>query len=219
MYSLYLYIQSLISVKNAIMIMNRPEDKSCIKLNIIFKDKSMKKNFLILLFSSLQCGHINAQEALFFTEIIQVEGASKKELFDKAKIWFAETYPDAKEGLQIQDIENGVLLGKGVLKLYSNERLKVLSNEYVSYNIKVLTKDGKYKCEIYDFYHYCYRRSDCVMEYGGLSTDIEYPRMPWTIAKKKFNKDWANIKAKAEQHAKSLFITLKNGMTKATKDW
>jgi hypothetical protein len=167
------------------------------------------KNAILIILMAL--GTSQAQVSLAFSETVQVDSVSKKDLFNRAKSWFGETYKNSKEVLQIQDIENGELLGKAIFN-YS-------SNEYVRYTIKILIKDGKYKCEIYEFEHHCYNTYSCLTEYGPLSTDSEYPRMPPTIAKKRFNKEWTKVKTSAELNAKGTMALHNDAMIKKPKDW
>jgi len=166
----------------------------------------MKKFYLFALFSFAFCEITNAQQPLSFTETVQVDSTSKKQLFNKAKRWFADTYKNSKEVLQIEDSATGEILGKAIFLYYSQN--------YISYTINILVRDGKYKCDIYDFI-----LPNSALVSGLLSTETSYPRMPFTINKKAYNKAWEEAKMLSELEAKSLMNNLKNAMKKPTEDW
>jgi len=97
---------------------------------------------------------INSQE-LAYTEIIQVPGAKKKDLYLRARDWFMKTFYVGTNVMKIQDPENGELVGYSTI---IHEESTVF-NPYqcaagtVHYTIHVWVKDGRYKYDISRFYH------------------------------------------------------------------
>lgn len=85
-----------------------------------------------------------AQEPLAFSETVAADSSSKKDLFTKAKMWFAEYYKNSKDVLHLQDAASGELLGKTIFKY--------TANEYISYTIKILVKDGNTSVRFMTFF-------------------------------------------------------------------
>lgn len=121
----------------------------------------MKKLYLILI-STLIFNGTYAQDKLLgilplkdgkvtYTNVVQVDSTSKAELYKRAKRWFIETYKSGKDVIQLEDKENGEIVGKGFFKetwtvtFYAGQSINVWQT------IKIQTKDGRYKYEIYDF--------------------------------------------------------------------
>ncbi len=112
------------------------------------------KNILvsILLILPILC---SAQSGpVSFSEVIPVEGASKEELFIRARAWFAESFTDSKSVLQINDKESGELVGKALFGYTSGVFMGSGARQgHIKYTIKILVKDGRYKYVIEDFIH------------------------------------------------------------------
>ena len=51
---------------------------------------------------------------LTYSEVIQVDGVSKDELYNRAKQWFVATYGDATKVIQNEDKESGIITGKAI---------------------------------------------------------------------------------------------------------
>ena len=81
-----------------------------------------------------------------YSGVIQADRISKDELYKRTKRWFIDNYKSAKDVLQLDDKENGELIGKGYL-----ETSWGATTIYVGHTIKIQVKDGRYKYEITDF--------------------------------------------------------------------
>lgn len=81
-----------------------------------------------------------------YREVIEVKDKSKDELYLSAKEWFAATFKDSKQVLEIDDKEAGVLVGSG----WSNIDGQVIDIKLWQ-TIKIETKDGKYRYTVTDF--------------------------------------------------------------------
>lgn len=89
-----------------------------------------------------------------FMEVVYVDSSFKKnELFNTAMNWFARTYISSKEVIQLQDKEQGVIIGKGIIPVYYQYMGINTQDGYMNYTISVYVKDGRYKYEITDFFH------------------------------------------------------------------
>ena len=84
-----------------------------------------------------------------YSEIVDIENAKKGVLYGKAKLWFANTFKSANNVIQLDDEQNGVILGKGI---FIKKDAKLLTNikQTWKFTIKIQVKDGKYKAELYD---------------------------------------------------------------------
>ncbi|MGN6297923.1 MAG: DUF4468 domain-containing protein [Ginsengibacter sp.] len=92
-----------------------------------------------------------------YTQIITIDSATQTELFNRAKIWFVDHYNDAKNVLQINDKESGILAGKGIIPIQFNikifdgkDSISARQSLDIYHTIKIFIKDGKYKFVITD---------------------------------------------------------------------
>lgn len=108
----------------------------------------------ILLLFSFYFSSISAQQELptkdgkvYYELIDSSVGESSQLLYNKSKMWFAETFNDSKEVIQLDDKENNTIIGKGLFKF---------DQGFASYNcrftVKIMCKDGKYRAQFYDTY-------------------------------------------------------------------
>ena len=141
----------------------------------------MKKIFLvIILFFTL--GNVLGQDELpeifprdengkiIFTEVVQVDSTlNQSQLFGNAKLFFANTFKSAKDVIQLEDKENGRIVGKGLSNIYITVLTPVKMK--LHYSILIECKDGRYKYTIYDLYYEDY--PDKYNSYRTSKTPIE----------------------------------------------
>lgn len=90
-----------------------------------------------------------------FLRINNVPGVTKAELYARAREWFAVTFSTANKVLQMDDKENGKLVGRG--SLTSTYTMKIglgmtmPSSYIIDYTINITIKDFKYRIIITDF--------------------------------------------------------------------
>lgn len=114
----------------------------------------MKRITLILTFGFFLT-FCKGQEPLTYSGVVFVDSvSSKEELFERGRIWFANTFKDSKEVLQVNDKENGELIGRGAMK-FESETFSGSSatRGYIYFDIKVYTKQGRYRYEVTNFTH------------------------------------------------------------------
>ena len=140
---------------------------------------------------------------LSFSKVVQVEGVSKKEIYNRARHWFAKTYKNSKRVLQIDNFEqDGDLIGKGS---YSHEYKSYKGTTftctigYVDYQINIFVKDGRFKIIISDFIHESSVRGQT--GFGLLSHDYNWPHVAVKGYQKTRNRDWRDFKKEAEIYA------------------
>jgi len=149
---------------------------------------------------------------LDYTEAVPVEGVSKADLFTRAKVWLAGSFKSAKDVVQTEDKDAGIMVGKG----YSTISLtmgRVTVPAKLFYTLKMNFKDGKYKYEFSDFYF----ENEPVPELGNRINKT--PAETWVLAPAKDDragKVIALYKAQFDQTVQGLVASLKAGMLKSS---
>lgn len=93
----------------------------------------------------------NEDGKLNFSGVIQSESFKQNQLYLNSKQFFADAFKSAKDVIQMDDKESGIVIGKGFVDINA----KMLGASYpvkMWYTIKIQSKDGRYKYEIYDIY-------------------------------------------------------------------
>jgi outer membrane lipoprotein-sorting protein len=125
----------------------------------------------ILLFL-LFCGSASAQENFQWDKVIETE-KSKQELYSNAKSFIAETWKSAKDVIQNDDQEGGLIILKGIST--QNFSFNTSNNVYYvyRYTMKIYVKENKTRVVISDVF--CERG-----EHSNLKliqpNDTEYPK-------------------------------------------
>ena len=105
----------------------------------------MKKLTFLFCIMNFQILQGLSQEKLLFTEVVHVDSASKKTLFTSARAWLSDAFRDYKEVSQIQDMETGELMVKGIIFTHYNKNGfgQDLSNYpcYVRFKITIWVKE------------------------------------------------------------------------------
>lgn len=181
----------------------------------------MKKLSLIIL--SFISAYTYCQVPLKYSEVIQVDSASANELYNRAKFWLASSYNSSKDVLQIDNKNDGQILGKALFSF--NQTFLDRSGQTkgsIKYTISITVKDGRYKYEVTEFIHEPIGNEYGKMSFGLITTDSQCPTPPsrsigWC------NKVWADIKNQIEEKIPSMIVSLKRGMKKQTQsgkdDW
>jgi hypothetical protein len=96
----------------------------------------------------------NSTGRITYSEVVQVDSVDSRELFVRARSWFAHTFISAQNVIQLEDKEAGRIIGKGVFAIADNVDNPTVMNVHVSgtvdFTVEVLTKDGRYKYIISD---------------------------------------------------------------------
>lgn len=163
------------------------------------------------------------QDPLTYTEVVQVDSISAIELYSRAKFWFVTAYNSANDVLQMDNKENGEIIGKAIMKYNPNVFVgSETTKGNIKYTIKIFVKDGRYKYEITDFIHDPYGNQYGKSSMGLITTDKECPNPP-TKAKAWSNKVWDDIKSQIDGNMKLLILSLKGQMIKKSEskknDW
>ena len=185
---------------------------------------NMKTNFItfLLLISSISIFSQEKSNELVYKNVVNLDSITTQvhkvnEIYSIAKSWFAEKYNNAKNVIQLDDKENGKIIGKGIFEYNSN--VNSFSNGtkgYISYTIVINVKDGKYKYNISDFVHH--GNSENVggeASFGFITTDeepsVKISTKGWRI------KVWNDIKKQIEDNSNALISSLNDYMIKSSK--
>ncbi|MGD1846412.1 MAG: DUF4468 domain-containing protein [Salibacteraceae bacterium] len=146
-----------------------------------------------------------------YNEVV-TETGDKTALYEKGKKWFNTYYKSPSSVIKKQDMEAGVISGRGRIKLWdidpkTGERIK--TGGIALYTITIQFKDGRYRYEITD------------IQWKQAST---FPMKKWIDEnEKKFNWQYANFLAQVDQEVKALIEDLKADMSVAAEsageDW
>jgi hypothetical protein len=101
------------------------------------------KKFIFTIISSFIIAYSFAQSP-FSIEKIDSVSKSKTQIYADTKMFIAETWKSAKDVIQNDDKENGIILIKGVS--IQSKYFQMNDHKWVySYTVKFLMKEGKYK--------------------------------------------------------------------------
>ncbi len=138
--------------------------------------------------------------------VVSVPNIDKKNIYLRSRIWFHKSFVDDKAVLSIQDLENGVLVGNGIFKVY-----KTLSG-YLKFNIRIYIKDNKYKYIMDGLIHddLYIKQGTTTNEGMGLLTTNQYSQsIIWGVSASS-EKIWKQLKNDVDISIKSLVDSLKN---------
>lgn len=153
-------------------------------------------------------------ESIKYDSVMHVENATQKQLYERARLWFANTFKDAKEVIQISDAEKGELVGKGAFS-YSSKVFVGSAGTLgtINFTAKIYVKEGRYKYEFNDFHH----------EGSGVHrTDMGIVSPDCCPDPNKGMKGWQrkvlrDCKEQTERHMETVISTLIAAMNKPTE--
>jgi hypothetical protein len=87
---------------------------------------------------------------IFYDQVVLCDSLKKDDLFIRIRQWFVENFTESKAVLEVNDITNGLLTGKGTYKYSMINGLNMHSG-YTLFVINVAVKDGKFRYQLYDF--------------------------------------------------------------------
>ena len=145
-----------------------------------------------------------------YTDVIQLQGVSKDEMYKRAKHWFVDTFNSGKDVIQLDDKENGEVIGKGCFKalwlinFYSSQSVNVWKT------IIIQIKDNRYRYEITDFR----MRKYYLPSQNASITDVGIPLEEWNKGHNSSNKRfYPKINTQLAALIKSLEVAMKNNIT------
>lgn len=133
---------------------------------------------------------------VIYEEIDSMPNVSKGELYSKSKIWFVNTFNSSKDVLQLEDKDNGQLIGKGNFDyLYT---VVLTSATWVcNFTVQIDCRDNKARIKVYD-----------ISSHSAGEATAEY-----------YNKHHANKHIKAiDNGIKGLLASYKSSLNKKSED-
>lgn len=167
----------------------------------------MKAITLILFLSS----SLFAQKKLTFVDVVQVDSISKKELYNRSLIWFANAFVSANDVIQVKDPEEGLIMAKAITSYTPSFMTGASAKGIVSYTFSIYVKDGRYKYVATDFYYDPYNKGKGYMQPAILTDDEECPH-PVPMAKNWSHRVWLDIKEQVQESMELLITSMKLGM-------
>ncbi|WP_375436670.1 DUF4468 domain-containing protein [uncultured Hymenobacter sp.] len=147
-----------------------------------------------------------------YTAVVPVAGASKDELYNRGREWFARTFNDANRVLRMDDRTAGTLIGSGIITQPALEAFSSGNNYH--FNLAVYVKDGRFKYELTDI--------EQKFRLGGKGQEFSNPLEFW--ATHKINKLNNHELEDADERIKALLASLEKAMAAklegtVKKDW
>ena len=128
----------------------------------------LKQNFILVTISLLSFLSTNGQSLLpefpidsltgkiTYTDVVVIDSITEPtKLFSIAREWFAKSYNSSNHVIQMEDKENGKLIGRATIPVtYTGSFNTHWEGGYIDYTIALYFKQGRYKYEISDFIHH-----------------------------------------------------------------
>lgn len=140
-----------------------------------------------------------------------MRGIAKDELYSRALQWVNKTYRSGKDVIQSADKDEGVIQGKGVMKL------SLPADDWINYTFYIAVKDGRFKYSFSDLYHEGFTEGG--PRNGGLLTNEK----PDCGGFRMTSKYWKKIKSATGTMVGTLVNDFKENMQRpsitGTDDW
>lgn len=115
----------------------------------------MKNIFITILSISLPLISFSQEPFVIDTVLWVEDSAEAKELYSRAKVWLAESFNDANSVIELDDPENFQIFGSGRgLDIVFEKFAHQACNGYYTFDIKLFFKDGRFRIELSNFFHY-----------------------------------------------------------------
>jgi hypothetical protein len=184
----------------------------------------MKKAVLAALLLVVQMGFAQDfktdpdTKLITYSEVMEVQGVSKSDLYLRANTWLARAFKSAKSVIDFQDKEAGKIIGKGRIGTLIKMPLspKVESGD-ISITITLFCKDGKYKYVIDNLEHNAPNTTGTGTWASVGPLEKEKPKVGMLI--RPSGMEWTALKIDADKSIKSLIEDMKKAMSKADGDF
>jgi hypothetical protein len=97
----------------------------------------------------------SVKKQIIYTEVVQVPGADKAKLFERATNVLSKMYNEVEKKYDTKDATAGTMMLKcttRVMLMDPKTKTMVAEKEFVKYKLSISFKDGKYKYDFYDFH-------------------------------------------------------------------
>ena len=182
------------------------------------------KNLLFFVFLWVSATSATAQDKIIFTDVVEVPGANKDVLYNRALEWFNNNFNNPNFVMQLTDSENGKIFAKTNIP-YDPSKFSMGgiagARGKIDFNIKLYFKDERFKYELTDFEHIPYTNG--AKSFGILTTDENSPITSYGGMKKRASFLWEDLKSLATATGNSLAQSLTENLKKESEseneDW
>jgi hypothetical protein len=130
--------------------------------------KTMLLSILTIITVSCYSQDLPTKEGKVFYESVDTATGTKAELYQKVKLWFANAFKDSKSVIQVDDKDNGQLVGKGNFDV--PYKYGVNTSAQCNFTIRIDTKDNKYRIQIYNINYQWVNTGNTAMSIEDLKT-------------------------------------------------
>lgn len=109
-------------------------------------------SFLLIPWISWGQTTLPMKDGKVFYETTDSTTGTESELYIRARSWFVNTFNDANAVLQMDDKEDGIIMGKGATKYDAGNIITGPFPMYLHYTININVKNNKWRIQIYDIY-------------------------------------------------------------------
>ena len=177
---------------------------------------------LICSLAIVSCTVVNAQtlpvdpatNQIAYSEVVDVPGVSKADLYVRAGTWFSRTFRSAKSVLELQDKEAGKLIGNGSIPVTIKVPIVGATDAgSVAATITIQCKDGKYKYSFENLTHSRPFGANTQQWVDGGPLEQEKPKVGMMMRPSK--REWSSIKESVDKDIKGMIDGLKKNMAKS----
>lgn len=154
---------------------------------------------------------MNESGKVQFTEVVEMEGRTKDELFSAAKNWFMPYFSEQSEEIYQNDRYEGKLAGQFNMFMEIDMYGKLANAGAITYNMQLFVKDGKYKYNISGLEHEANRSR--LGSAGAIENDV-----PECGTRNMQQRYWNDIRKQAHSNFIALVGSLKEGMKKVSQN-
>jgi hypothetical protein len=152
---------------------------------------------------------------LSFEEVVQEDGKTTKELYTIIKAWAALNFKSANDVIQMDDSENGILIGKGNFTYIGPGGITYRCIDgHVNFTLKAQVKEGRYKITIGDFTHFTHDLQGAKWWNFGLITDREKYKTEG-LPDKRWSKTWPDLQSVCKIKAYEIITSIKDATSGA----
>lgn len=123
-----------------------------------------------------------------YTGVLHVDSTSAEELFNRATLWYASTFPSAKAAMELSDRQAGVIVSDPKVNFPAyfimNNGTRRESGS-VRFSLKIQCKEGRFKYTLTDLVHVHPQGYTIPFE---VTSQLSYRQYLWTSLKNEANK-------------------------------
>ena len=155
-----------------------------------------------------------------YSDVVYLDSSySRKLLFENAERWFVDQYRSAQDVIQYKNIDQGEMIGKGIIQSNWKYGGNLMSTQVTVYHtVKLYFKDGRYKYSFSDF------TDECISSGSSSSPRIITDSIVYKekgFGHKIINDMWIDVKTRTSKEVDLMISSLKSEMEKetTTEEW